>query len=138
MIDATTEAGATAVERLGRELIAWLTTVTPDGQPQTSAVWFLWRDGEFLVYSLAKTSRVRNIEANPRISIHLSGDAEASDVLTMEGEARIDREAAGPASVPEMIAKYRHLIDQYGWTVERYSADYPLAIRIRPTRIRFG
>jgi len=138
MIDTTTEAGATAVERLGRELIAWLTTVTPDGQPQTSAVWFLWRDGEFLVYSLAKTSRVRNIEANPRISIHLSGDAEASDVLTMEGEARIDREAAGPASVPEMIAKYRHLIDQYGWTVERYSADYPLAIRIRPTRIRFG
>jgi hypothetical protein len=34
MIDPTTKAGARAAERLERELILWLTTVSPAGQPQ--------------------------------------------------------------------------------------------------------
>ena len=46
MIDPATKAGARAAERLEGELILWLTTVTPEGQPQSSPVWFLWIDGE--------------------------------------------------------------------------------------------
>ncbi len=138
MLDLSTAAGAAAARRLETELVVWLTTVTPAGQPQSSAVWFLWRDGELLVYSLADTPRVRNIEANPKVALHLVGDAEASDVLSIEGEARIDRSAAGPDSVPELIAKYRHLVERYGWTVEDYARGYPLAIRIRPIRFRFS
>lgn len=138
MLDLTTEAGAAAAERLGRELIVWLTTVRPDGQPQSSAVWFLWQDGEILVYSRAGTPRIRNIESNPKVSMNLNSDSEADDVVTIEGEATIDRAAAGPISDPDMIGKYRELIERYGWSVEKYSVDYPLAIRIRPTRFRFG
>ena len=33
------------------EKIAWLTTVDPDGQPQASPIWFLWDDGEVLLFS---------------------------------------------------------------------------------------
>ena len=138
MLDTTTKAGQDAARRLETELVIWLTTVSPAGQPQTSAVWFLWQDGEFLVYSLAVTPRIRNIEANPRVALNLNSDSTADDVVTIEGEARVDPAASLPSSVPAMIAKYRHLIEQYGWTVDRYAADYPTAIRIRPTRIRFG
>ena len=28
------------------DMIGWLTTVTPEGQPQTFPIWFLWEDGE--------------------------------------------------------------------------------------------
>jgi hypothetical protein len=38
-----------ALERLDRDMIGWLTTVTPDGQPQTFPIWFLWEAGEVLV-----------------------------------------------------------------------------------------
>jgi PPOX class probable F420-dependent enzyme len=138
MLDTTTKAGQEAARRLETELIIWLTTVSPAGQPQTSAVWFLWQDGEFLVYSLAVTPRIRNIQANPRVALNLNSDSTADDVVTIEGEARVDPAAGLPSSVPAMIAKYRHLIEQYGWTVDRYAADYPTAIRIRPTRFRFG
>lgn len=138
MLETTTQAGAAAARRLETELIVWLTTVTPDGQPQSSPVWFLWDGGEFLVYSLAVTPRVRNIRANPRVSVNLNSDATASDVVTIEGEARIVPDAPLPSGVPAMIAKYRHLIEQSGWTVDKYAADYPTAIRIRPTRFRFG
>lgn len=139
MLDLSTDKGTAAARRLETELVVWLTTVTPAGQPQSSAVWFLWRDGEFLVYSLLDSPRVRNLEANPKVALHLVGDAEANNVLSIEGEARIDRTAGGPDSVPEFIAKYRHLVvDQSGWTVEQYAGHYPLAIRIRPIRFRFS
>ena len=136
MIDLTTEAGAAVEARLGTELIVWLTTVTPAGQPQTSPVWFLWDAGEFLVYSLRVTPRVRNMRANPLVALNLPGDATASDVVTFEGEARIVEDAPLPSGVPALVSNYRHLIEEYGWSVEGYAADYPLAIRIRPTRLR--
>ncbi len=138
MLDTTTEAGAAAVRHLETELIVWLTTVRPDGQPQSSPVWFLWDGGEILVYSLAVTPRIRNIQANPRVSVNLNTDATASAFVTIEGEARIVPDAPLPSGVPAMIAKYRHLIEGSGWTVDGYAADYPTAIRIRPTRFRLG
>lgn len=69
-------------QRLREKLIVWRTTVTPGGQPQTSAVWFLWDGREFLVYSLADTARVRNIEANPRVAFNLDGDGRGGTVVT--------------------------------------------------------
>ena len=53
-------------ERLDGELVAWMTTVSPSGQPQTSPIWFLVEDETFVIYSLAATPRTRNIEAGAR------------------------------------------------------------------------
>jgi len=60
-----------AERRLGEEKIAWLTTVRRDGQPQSSPVWFLWRDGEIIVYSRPTTQKVRNVQAHPKVAVHL-------------------------------------------------------------------
>jgi len=138
MLDTSTKTGAETAARLETELIVWLTTVTPDGQPQSSPVWFLWEEGEFLVYSLAVTPRVRNIGANPRVSLSFNSDATASSFVTIEGEARIVADAPLSCDVPAWLAKYRGLIAEYGWSPEGTAADYPTAIRIRPTRFRFG
>jgi PPOX class probable F420-dependent enzyme len=138
MPDTTIEAGARAAERLERELIAWLTTVTPGGQPQSSPVWFLWHAGEFLVYSLAVTPRIRNLGANWRVSLHLNSDDVGGGIVTIEGEALVDLTAPPATAVPAYLAKYRALIADYGWTPEQFSRDYPIAIRIRPTRFRLA
>jgi PPOX class probable F420-dependent enzyme len=137
MIDPTTKTGARAVERLGRELILWLTTVTPDGQPQTSPVWFLWADGEILLYSRADTPRPANVRANPRVAATFDGDGEGGDVVSIEGEARIAREQASLADVPAAyLEKHAEKLAAYGWTMESMLVDYPVEILIRPTRIR--
>jgi PPOX class probable F420-dependent enzyme len=137
VIDPTTEAGARALERLEREPILWLTTVTPDGQPQASPVWFLWLDGELLVYSRADTPRPANIRANPRVAAHLNSGEDGNDVVSIEGEARIPRDRATVADVPPAYAaKYAALIAAEGWTLESFLVDYPVDIRIRPTRVR--
>jgi PPOX class probable F420-dependent enzyme len=45
VLDETTEFGQRAARRLRDEIIGWLTTVAPDGQPQPIPVWFVW-DGD--------------------------------------------------------------------------------------------
>jgi len=45
--------------RLRAETIIWLTTVTPAGQPRSSAVWFGWDGSEFLIYGSAAGPRLR-------------------------------------------------------------------------------
>jgi Pyridoxamine 5'-phosphate oxidase len=58
--------------RLTGEPIGWLTTVNPDGQPQSSPVWFVW-DGESLsLRSQPHAGKVRNVGANPGVAFHLA------------------------------------------------------------------
>lgn len=125
-----------ALHRLETDLITWMTTVTPGGQPQTSPVWFLWDNGAIWVYSLADTARVRNLEANPNVSINLDGNGLGGDIVVIEGTATIDMGAPPAAAVPAYVAKYTERMKRNGWTPEVFSQKYPVPIRIEPTRSR--
>jgi PPOX class probable F420-dependent enzyme len=124
------------VDRLERSVAIWLTTVNAHGQPQSSPVWFLWRDGVLVVYSLADSPRVRNLRANPRVALNLDGDGEGGDIVTIEGTAVLDD--AGPRSteLTAYQAKYLPRITDYGWTAESFARDYPQRIVITPVRLR--
>jgi PPOX class probable F420-dependent enzyme len=127
---------AAAQQRLRDEPIVWLTTVSPAGQPQSTPVWFLWQDGEFLIYGVAKGGKTRSIEANPRVSLHLEGDGNGRANVIFEGRARIDPGGPAADAVPEYVAKYQARIDAFGWTAASFAADYPHVIRVTPTRAR--
>lgn len=122
--------------RLQDEVVIWLTTVTPSCRPQTSLVWFLWEAGEFVVYSLADTARVRNLSTHPHVSLNLDSDGVGGGVVTIEAIARVDPGAAPAYQVPEYVAKYRQHMERLGWTPEEFSERYPVAIRITPKRVR--
>jgi PPOX class probable F420-dependent enzyme len=137
-LDPATAAGARALERLETEPIGWLTTVNPDGQPQSSPIWFRWVQGELLLYSHKHAPRNRNIVDRPLVAFNLHTDAGGGDVVTMEGVARVDP-AAGPVNEnAPFIAKYRRQLDADGWTPEYFAAEYPVPIIVRPTRWRLG
>ncbi|MGZ8437887.1 MAG: pyridoxamine 5'-phosphate oxidase family protein [Candidatus Limnocylindrales bacterium] len=137
-LDPATEAGARALDRLEHELMGWLTSINPDGQPQSSPIWFLWRDGKVIVYSHVRAPRNANVEANRRVSFNFNTDPDGDDVVTMEGEARIDLGLPPSSAVEAFQAKYGHLVDRYGWTPEWLSENYPVPIVITPTRWRLG
>jgi PPOX class probable F420-dependent enzyme len=136
MIDRSTPKGGRAFARLTDEPIIWLATVSSSGQPQTSPVWFLY-DGDFLVYSLEGTARLRNIEANPRVALNLDGNGQGGDIVTIEGEAHIDLATPPSTDVPAYQDKYAPFIARNEWTPEQFATDYPVPIRITPTRVRF-
>src|SRR3712207_8123899 len=81
MLDAEGGAGARAEDRLRGEEVAWLTTVRPDGQPQSVPVWFLWDGEAFLVYSRPGARKLRNIEANPKRSEEHTSELQSRQYL---------------------------------------------------------
>jgi PPOX class probable F420-dependent enzyme len=101
-------------------------------------VWFLWEGGEILVYSVKGSLRVRNLAMHPKVALHLNSTPRGGDVVTLEGEARLDPGAPSSADVPAYAAKYRAMILESGWTPESFARDYPDAIRVRVTRATAG
>jgi PPOX class probable F420-dependent enzyme len=85
VLDLTAGASAALAERLRTEIVTWITTVAHGGQPQSSPVWFLWDEDDFLVYAQPHSWKVRNVRANPQVSLHLNSDAEGGQVVTVRG-----------------------------------------------------
>ena len=139
IFDSGSEADVHALERLRQDRIGWLTTVTPEGQPQTFPIWFLWEDGEALIYSDRRAKRNVNIAANPRISLHLNDNGRGGDVVVVEGVARIDEAAPPVPRNAAYLAKYGEWIVTHLSSAEEMATIYNVALRIRPTRGRaFG
>jgi PPOX class probable F420-dependent enzyme len=139
VFDGDTDSDRHALERLERDMIGWLTTVTPDGQPQTFPIWFLWDAGEALVYSDRRAKRNSNIRSNPRVSLHLSDDGRGGDVVVVEGEARIDDTVPRPEDNAAYNRKYGEWIRDQFTTAEEFTSVYNVPVRIHPTRGRaFG
>ena len=136
MLNLSAEASAALAERLRTESVAWITTVTPGGQPQSSPVWFLWEEGEFLVYAQPHSWKVRNIRANPQVSLHLNSDEEGNRAVTLEGSVRIAEGHPPGHEVAAYLGKYRDGIAGIGMTPEQMGAEYATALRITPTRVR--
>jgi PPOX class probable F420-dependent enzyme len=136
--DASTKAGARALERLEAELIGWLTTTNPDGQPQSSPIWFLWVGDEILIYSHKRAPRNGNVAARPHVAFNLNTDAGGGDVVTMEGDGRIGLTTTPPDQNLAYLAKYRGLLAESDWTPEFFAAEYPVPVLVRPTRWRVG
>ncbi len=129
-------AHAAAADRLQAEPIIWLTSVAPSGQPQSTPVWFLWEAGEFLIYGAANGPKIRNIESNPHVSLHLEGNGRGGANVIFEARGRVDPAGPRADAVPAYVEKYREFIDSYGWTPQSFSDDYPHVIRVSPTRAR--
>jgi PPOX class probable F420-dependent enzyme len=118
--------------RLKKESIIWLATAR-DGRPHAVPVWFLWDGESLLVYSLPG-QKVRDIQANPNVALHLNTDASGDDVVRIEGTARVVPRQLPAYRVPAYVRKYAKNIKGYDWTPKSFSEQYHVAIRIQPTR----
>ena len=136
MLDPSNQAQARAAERLRDEQVAWLTTVRADGQAQSSPVWFLWDGDTCLLYRQPDAQKVRNVAANPRVSLHLNDDGEGGDIVTLEGRATVEPGTPLADRVGGYLAKYRAAIDALGYEPGPFARTYSTAIRVRPTRVR--
>jgi PPOX class probable F420-dependent enzyme len=121
--------------RLHDESVAWLTTAGAHGQPQSSPVWFVWDGASLWLRSQARAGKVRNIEANPRVALHLADDGHGGDIVTIEGTASF--EDPPEDLLATYVSKYDEAIrNELKTTPEQLAVDYPTTIRITPTRAR--
>ncbi len=78
VIDTNTEFGRRVAQRLSDDDLLWLTTVSRDGTPQPSLIWFHWDGETVLIYSQPDTPKLRNIAENPRVSLHFQANLEGA------------------------------------------------------------
>jgi len=138
------EAADRAEHRLHDQTVIWLTTVSPDGQPQTSPVGYAWDGETFVIISRPDAPKVRNLRVNPKVALHLDldGDAEKNSILTIEGIATLSSAPLGesaPLSAGETSAYVEKHLESMRWagvTPETTFADFSTVIRVTPTRAR--
>lgn len=89
--------------RLAHDRNVWLCTLRPDGSPHVTPVWFVHTDGTWWIGSDGRSVKVRNVTADPRVSLALEdGDAP----VVAEGHARVHRSDFPQPVVTAFAAKY--------------------------------
>jgi PPOX class probable F420-dependent enzyme len=122
--------------RLNSNLMAWLTTVRPDGQPVSVPVWFLLREDEnILVYSQPNKLKLRNIQHNPRVALGLDVTDIGRDVIRVDGTAQQVEDIPAADLNRPFVAKYTERIGAIFGTADRFAALFSAAVLITPTRL---
>jgi PPOX class probable F420-dependent enzyme len=132
--DADKPPGAHVEERLRTDQIAWLGTVRPDGRPHLVPVWFFWDGESVLVFTKPEWQKVRNLRQNPRATLALDDTKHGGDVVIVEAEAELLAQPSAEVVPPAYVEKYAAGIAGLGMTEESMTAEWPQAIRLRPTR----
>ncbi len=121
--------------RLKKDHVAWLCTVGTKGRPHATLVWFWWDGESLLVYSVPGL-KTRDIEGNPHVEMHFNSDADGSEMVRIDGTAKIVSRKR-PADIdPKYVRKYRAPLKALGYTWDQYASEYFIQIRIRPERVR--
>jgi len=90
LLDTSTAKGKHVERRLNKEIVIWLATSGTEGRPRAVPVWFQWDGDSFLVYSVPG-QKVNDIEANPKVQLHLNTGPEGEDVVRgARQELRVD------------------------------------------------
>jgi PPOX class probable F420-dependent enzyme len=122
--------------RLHRNLMAWLTTVRPDGQPDSVPVWFLVRDDEtILVYSQPKKIKLRNISQNPKVTLGLDVTDIGRDIIRVDGTAELADDVPPADRQPQYAAKYAERIGAMFGTPRQFAELFSEALIITPSRL---
>jgi PPOX class probable F420-dependent enzyme len=136
MIDESTEFGTRAAAHLREEIVVWMTTVSARGAPLPMPVWFLWEGGEAVTMFSRDGARVRNLEANPNVSLNFAGDGRGGDIVVLSGRATVDRDGPRANQVGAYVAKYADQIERIGHTPDSFAEAYPVPVRIELSRLR--
>jgi PPOX class probable F420-dependent enzyme len=115
------------LDLLDRALVGVLTTMLPDGQPQSSLVW-VDHDGDCArVNTTLERRKGRNLLADPRVSLLVVDPDDTSRFVAIRGTAELVTEGA-EAHLDALTRRYTRHPRYYGWI-------YPAAQRGRETRV---
>ncbi len=99
---------------LNSKAAAHVATIGPNGEPQSSPVWFGW-DGEHVLFSLTKTrQKYRNLQRDPRIALSITDPNLLERYLEIRGKVVRFDEDPNLDFINSMAKKYLGL-DRYPW-----------------------
>lgn len=124
--------------RAQEEYIMWLVTVDKRGAPQPTPIWFWWDEAtsSFLVYNMARAKRLEVLAQHSQVAMHFNGDATGSGIIVFSGHAQLSPDEPPADQHPLYLAKYHHWMTSMFGTPEKFAAEYSVALRIYPKKVR--
>jgi PPOX class probable F420-dependent enzyme len=110
LLDPNRADDAHTAARLAGEPVIWLGTAGSNGQPHQVPVWFCWRDPVVLIFSMARTRKLRELERNPLVTLNLDSAAGGQDVVLAEGQAVVGEAQAVEELAGAFGAKYAAML----------------------------
>lgn len=111
------------IKRFAESDCSWLSTMRPDGRVHAAPIWHIWRNGRVYIVTKPKAVKVRNIQANPSVTITHPDPLQA---IIIDGQAAI---------VDGMENELRPLFKaKYDWDIVT-DVDYDTVIEITPTKL---
>jgi PPOX class probable F420-dependent enzyme len=95
-----------AVAMLAKANPAVITTVRPDGQPVSTATWYLWDDGRVLVNMDEGRRRLEHIRNDPRVSLTVLDESDWYTHISIIGRVTELREDTGLAGIDRLARHY--------------------------------
>jgi PPOX class probable F420-dependent enzyme len=124
------------LDLLTRPVHGVLTTLMPDGQPQSSLVWCDY-DGECArVNTSLERQKGQNLRSNPRVSLLVVDPDDTSRYIEIRGQAEIVFEGALEC-LDELTRQYTPYPQYYGYVfpVEKQAQETRLVCRIHASKI---
>jgi PPOX class probable F420-dependent enzyme len=115
------------LDLLTRPVHAVLTTMGPDGQPQSSLVWVDVQDGVAVVNTTLERQKARNMVTNPKVSLLVVDPENTSRYIQIRGDAELSIDGALD-HLDVITRKYTGYPAFYGYV-------YPAEQRARETRV---
>jgi hypothetical protein len=114
--------------RLHEARVIWIATSGPGGVPHARPVDALYVDGALWIGGSPETRWVRDLEANPRASVHLGS---GMDVVILEGEVEHLANGAPTALAARLAAASNAKFPEYGLKPSDYEGPGVRAFRPR-------
>ena len=109
-----------------------LATIRKNGTPQLSPVWFIWKEGAFVISTANRTAKWANLVRDPRCTVII--DDPAGRYLLASGSAELDDGDVYDIT-RELVSKYKtdDEIDAYMESI--YKEGQRTIIRLVPGRV---
>lgn len=108
-----------------------MATIGPDGEPQSSPVWFEW-DGTHIKFSLTKNrQKYWNLQREKRVALSVMDPEDAYRYIEIRGELDEIEEDPNIDFISRMAQKYIGK-DRYPW---HRTGDERVIMKVRPTKV---
>ena len=118
---------------LDKQLNLILATTRKDGSPQVSPLWYLWKDGEFVISTITRTAKWWNLKRDPRCSLCVD-DPDSGQMVVAFGSARLDDGDVWDRTWA-LVAKYRKSEEVQGHMDRIFKGVQRVLIIVRPEKI---
>ena len=119
-----------------RPVYGVLTTLTADGQMQSSLVWVDADDEDALVNTTRERHKGRNMAADPRVSLLVVDPDDTTRYVQIRGRAELEEDGA-LAHLDELTRRYTRHPRYYGYVfpAERQARETRVICRIHAERV---